>query len=58
MYLITLIRPDLLYIVGLCARFMSNLDPDHFKALNRIWQYLCHYKDLALVFNPQRELTL
>ena len=54
----TLIRPDLSYIVSLCARFMSNLGPNHFKALNRIWQYLYHSKNLVLVFSPQGELTL
>ena len=57
MYLITSTRPDLLFAVGQCARFISNPAPEYFKALNRIWQYLTYSKNFTLKFCPQK-LTL
>ena len=42
MYLMTKTRPDLAYSIGLCARFMANPSPEHFKALEKIWKYLTH----------------
>ena len=57
MYLMTSTRPDLSFAVGQCARFMSNPAPEHFKALNRIWQYLTYSKNFTLKFCPQK-LTL
>ena len=57
MYLMTSTRPDLSFAVGQCARFMSNPSPEHFKALNRIWQYLNYSKKFTLRFCPQK-LTL
>ena len=57
MYLMTSTRPDLSFAVGQCARFMSNPAPEHFKALNRIWQYLNYSKKFTLRFCPQK-LTL
>ena len=54
MYLMTSTRPDLSFAIGQCARFMSNPAPEHFKALNRIWQYLNYSKNLTLRFCPQK----
>lgn len=36
MYLATKTRPDIAYAVGQCAKYMSNPNKTHFKALNRI----------------------
>ena len=58
MYLITLTRSNLLYSVGLCARFMSNSGPDHFRALNRIWRYILHIINLNIAFCPNGNFGL
>lgn len=57
MYLMTSTRPDLCFSVGQCARFMSNPAPEHFKALDRIWQYLNYSKEFTMEYHPQ-ELDL
>ena len=50
MYLMTATRPDLAFSVGNCARYMSNPSQEHFKALNRIWQYVRTTAKKGLVF--------
>ena len=46
----TTTRPDIAYSLGVCARFMSNPSIEHFKALDRIWQYLNGTKTLGLYY--------
>ena len=52
-YLTILTRPDLVYAVNLCARFMQNPNQDHFKYLDRIWQYLNYTKAYSLVYQSK-----
>ena len=58
MYLITSTRPDLSYIVGLCARFISNLNQEHFRALNYIWRYILYTINLNMVFRKNEKIKL
>ena len=58
MYLMTATRPDLAFPIGQAARFMSNPNPDHQKALNRIWQYLSKTADFGLVYQSENEPKL
>jgi transposase InsO family protein len=51
MYLMTKTRPDIAFAVNCCARFMSNPDATHFRALERIWKYLVGTVDFSLVYN-------
>jgi len=41
-------KPDIVFSVGLCARFQSKPKETHLKAVNRILRYLKHTPDLAL----------
>ena len=50
-YLSTKTRPDIAFVVGKCARFMSNPDITHFRALDRIWKYLNKYPTLGKNYN-------
>lgn len=54
MYLMTKTRPDLAYPIGLAARFMSNPNLGHHKALDRIWKYLENTRDLGLYFQSDK----
>ena len=57
-YLMTKTRPDLAYPVGLYARFMSNPSLEHFKALEKVWKYLTHTWNFALVYqSPPQGVT-
>jgi hypothetical protein len=40
MYLASATRPDIFFIVSKLSRFMSNLDSDHWHALDRVMRYL------------------
>ena len=51
MYLMTKTRPDIAFAVNCCARFMSNPDATHFRALERIWKYLVGTVNYSLVYN-------
>ena len=51
MYLMTKTRPDIAFAVNCCARYMSNPNATHFRALDRIWKYLAGTVDLSLVYN-------
>jgi len=46
-------RPDIVFSVGLCARFQSKTKESHLKAVKRIFRYLKHTPDLALWY-PRR----
>ena len=45
---LTVSRPDIVFSVGLCARFQSKPNETHLKAVKRILKYLKHTPDLAL----------
>lgn len=50
-YLAINTRPDISFAVNRCARFMSNPNDTHFRALDRIWKYLNKYPDLGLNYD-------
>ncbi|XP_070002153.1 secreted RxLR effector protein 161-like [Nicotiana sylvestris] len=43
-------RPDIVFSVGLCARFQSNPKESHLKAAKRILRYLKRTHDLVLYY--------
>ena len=45
---LTASRPDIVFSVGLCARFQSMPKETHLKAVKRILRYLKHTPDLTL----------
>ncbi|XP_070055150.1 secreted RxLR effector protein 161-like [Nicotiana tomentosiformis] len=47
---LTVSRPDIVFSVGLCARFQSNPKESHLKADKRILRYLKGTKDLVLYY--------
>jgi hypothetical protein len=55
----TATRSDLAFSVSNCARYMSNSSQDHFKALNRVWQYVrtTAHSDLLYNNSSRPELT-
>ncbi|XP_075092110.1 secreted RxLR effector protein 161-like [Nicotiana tabacum] len=48
---LTAIRPDIVFSVGLCARFQSNSKESHLKAAKRILRYLKGTQDLVLYYH-------
>nr|XP_016460800.1 PREDICTED: uncharacterized mitochondrial protein AtMg00240-like [Nicotiana tabacum] len=44
------IRPDIVFSVGLCAMFQSNLKESHLKAAKRILRYLKGTQELVLYY--------
>ncbi|XP_070014184.1 secreted RxLR effector protein 161-like [Nicotiana sylvestris] len=47
---LTASRPDIVFSVGLCARFQSNPKESHLKAAKRILRYLKGMQDLVLYY--------
>ncbi|XP_019241156.1 PREDICTED: uncharacterized protein LOC109221148 [Nicotiana attenuata] len=47
---LTASRPDIIFSVGLCARFQSNPKESHLKATKRILRYLKGTQDLVLYY--------
>ncbi|XP_070047106.1 secreted RxLR effector protein 161-like [Nicotiana tomentosiformis] len=47
---LTASRPDIIYSVGICARFQSNPKESHMKAAMRILRYLKGMQDLILYY--------
>ena len=45
---LTASRPDIVFSVGLCARFQSKPNESHLTAVKRILRYLKHTPNLAL----------
>ncbi|XP_070005962.1 secreted RxLR effector protein 161-like [Nicotiana sylvestris] len=43
-------RPDIVFSMGLCARFQSNSKESHLKAAKRILRYLKEMQDLVLYY--------
>ena len=58
LYLALKTRPDIMFSVIKCSRYMTNPDYTHFKALERIWQYLKEYPDLGLTYRCDESLLL
>jgi hypothetical protein len=58
LYLALKTRPDITFSVIKCSRYMTNPDHTHFKALERIWQYLKEYPDLGLTYHCDESLLL
>ena len=58
MYLMTSTRPDLAFPVGNCARFMSNPSAEHFKAAERIWQYVRTTRNRGIKYHTSFKLDL
>jgi hypothetical protein len=56
----TAIRPDLIYLIKLIARFIANPSLIYRKALNRIWQYIAYSIDFKLTYklNPILDIFL
>ena len=50
-YLAISTRPDISFAVNRCARYMANPNESHFRALERIWKYLCQYPNLGLYYD-------
>ncbi|XP_070040515.1 secreted RxLR effector protein 161-like [Nicotiana tomentosiformis] len=48
---LTASRPDIVFSVGLCARFQSNPKESHPKAAKRILRYLKGTQDLVLYYH-------
>jgi hypothetical protein len=55
-YLSTKTRPDITYGVNRCARFMSNPNISHFKALDRLWKYLNNYPKLGTYYDCNKNI--
>jgi len=51
-------RPDIVFSVGLCARFQTKPKESHLKAVKRIFRYLKHTPDLALWYPRGSNLNL
>ena len=49
-YLATKMRTNIAYVVNRCARYMSNLDLTHFRALDCIWKYLNKYPNIGTYY--------
>ena len=52
MYLAVGTHPDIAYAVGVLSRFNSCAGPQHWRAVQRVFQYLCGTSDLALEYGP------
>ena len=51
-------RPDIVFSVGLCARFQSKPNESYLKAVNRILRYLKHTPDVALSYPKECNFDL
>ena len=50
-YLAIKTRPDIIFGVNLCSRFMSNPGKEYWNALERIWGYLVNSPNLGICYN-------
>ena len=55
---LTASRPDIVFSVGLCARFQSNPKETHLKAVKRIFRYLKNTSDLVLWYPRECSIDL
>ena len=49
-------RPDIAYAVNNCARYISNPSKDHYKALERIWQYIRTTKNKGIIYSSNNNI--
>ena len=55
---LTTTRPDIMFSVGLCARFQSNPKISHLKAVKRILRYLKSTTNLGLWYPKSENFEL
>ena len=53
MYLMLGTRPDIAYAVGVLGRFSSNPSADHLTAIDRLFNYIEHSKNLILYYKKE-----
>ena len=58
MYAQVCTRPDIVFIVGMLGRYMSNPRVDHWKAAKRVMQYLKRTKDFMLTYRRSDGLEI
>ena len=56
MYLATMTRPDIVFTVGVLARFNSNPGPAHWKAVKHLFCYLKGTTDIRLEYGPDASI--
>ena len=55
---LTATRPDILFVVGLCARFQASPRESHRNAVKRIFRYLSYTPELGLFYSAASSLQL
>ena len=55
---LTIIRPNIMFRVCLCARFQLNPKKSHLKAVKRIFRYLKSFSNIELFFLKASKLSL
>ena len=55
---LTAMRPDIHFVVCLCARFQASPRTSHKQAVKRIMRYLCYTPDFGLWYSASSTLTL
>jgi hypothetical protein len=55
---LTVTRPDIQFLVCLCARFQVSPRTSHWQAVKRIFRYLCHTPDFSLWYFASSSLVL
>ncbi|CAN6476145.1 unnamed protein product [Victoria cruziana] len=58
MYAQVCTRPDIVFIIGMLGRYLSNLEKDHWKAVKRIMKYLQGSKYYMLVYRKSDDLEI
>jgi hypothetical protein len=55
---LTATRPDIQFLVCLCARFQASPRTSHWQAVKRMFRYLCHTSDFSLWYSASSSLVL
>jgi hypothetical protein len=55
---LTVTRPDIQFIVGLCARFQASPLSSHWMAVQRIFRYLKHTPEFGIWYSASSSLDL
>ena len=58
MYAQVCTRPDIVYIVGMLSRYLSNPGMDHYKKAKRVMRYLQRTKDYILTYHRSSHLEI
>ena len=58
LYYLTASRPDIMFSVGMCARFQANSKELHLSAVKRILRYLKHAPRMGLWYPKGASFTL